>query len=131
MTRGAWRAAGIFMLVVFLLSAVVQFDDPDPLPWIAVYGLAAGLCAASLAGRGSRVAPVLLMLVALAAAAPLAPRVLGRAGIGDVFGSMKATDPLVEETRELLGLLIVAAWMAVLAWRGRAAQPRPDPRGEK
>jgi hypothetical protein len=125
MTSPGWRAADIAMLVVFLLSALVQINDPDPLPWIAVYGAAAALCAASLARRGSRAAPALLLAVSLAAAARLAPRVLASAEIADIFGSMKATDPLVEETREMLGLLIVAAWMAVLAWRGREAPATP------
>jgi hypothetical protein len=109
------------MLAVFLLSALVQINDPDPLPWIAVYGAAAALCGVALLGRGGRLAPVALLLVSLAAAAPLAPRVVGRARVADVVGSMEATNPLVEETREMLGLLIIATWMASLAWRARGA----------
>lgn len=129
-TSRAWRIADGVMLVVFLLSALVQVNDPDPLPWIAVYGAAAVLCAAALVGRGGRAAPLVLMLVALAAAAPLAPRVLGRARLADVFGTMKATDPLVEETREMLGLLIIAGWMGSLAWRAPGARPRDGGSGE-
>jgi hypothetical protein len=40
---------------------------------------------------------------------------------------MKAETPRIEESREALGLLIVAAWMAVLpirSWRSRGAQDR-------
>lgn len=129
MTSRAWRIADGVMLAVFLLSALVQLDDPDPLPWIAVYGAAAAACGAGLFGRAGRAAPLVLMLVSLAAAAPLAARVLGRAGVADVFGSMKASDPLVEETREMLGLVIIAGWMAGLAWR--APVPGRPTGGEK
>lgn len=122
MSQRAWRAADTVMLVVFLLSALVQLNDPDPIAWVGVYGAAAALCGAALARHATRAAPLVLMLLALTAAAPLAPRVLGRAGVSDIFGSMKATDPLVEETREMLGLLIIGGWMATLAWRGRAPQ---------
>jgi len=124
MTSRGWRIADGVMLVVFVLSALVQVNDPDPLRWIAVYGAAAALCWAALVRRIRRAAPVALMLVALAAAALLAPGVVGRAEPADVFGTMKATDPLVEETREMLGLLIVAGWMAGLAWRAPGGRPR-------
>jgi len=114
------------MLLMFALSAAVQYNDPDPIRWIAVYGAAAAFCGAALAGRGSRVGPLALMLIALAWAALWAPGVLGRARFADIFAEMEVHDPLVEETREMLGLLIVATWMAVLAWRG--AERRGDGR---
>jgi hypothetical protein len=119
------------MLVVFLLSAAVQLDDPDPLVWIAVYAAAAALCGVALAGRNNRIGAALLLVVALAWAALLAPGVVGKAHFADIFGSMKATDPLVEETREMLGLLIIASWMAALAWRGPSRSAPEGAEGER
>ena len=39
------------MFLVFALAAFVQWNDPDPLPWIALYALAALLSLAAAAGR--------------------------------------------------------------------------------
>jgi hypothetical protein len=107
------------MLLVFAFSTAVQVNDPDPLRWVAVYGLAAVVCLLSLAGRVPWWPPALLCLVALALAATLAPRVLGRVPLRDMFGAFEMRDTGVEESREMYGLLIVAAWMAVVAARAR------------
>jgi hypothetical protein len=112
-----WRAANALMLVMFAFSAAVQVNDPDPLRWIAVYGLATAACWLSLVGRARRWFPASLGVIALVWAATLAPRVLGRVPLGDVFGAFEMRDVGVEETREMYGLLIVAVWMCVLAVR--------------
>lgn len=112
-----WRAADALMLLVFAFSAVVQVNDPDPLRWIAVYGLATVACWLSLVGRVRRWFPASVGVIALAWAATLAPRVLGRVPLRDVFGAFEMRDTGVEETREMYGLLIVTVWMGVVAVR--------------
>jgi hypothetical protein len=59
--------------------------------------------------------PVVVGIAALAWAATLAPRVVGRVSVGDLFESYAIKSEPVEEGREMGGLLIVAVWMAVLA----------------
>jgi hypothetical protein len=54
------------MAALFLFAAAVQYNDPDPLRWMAVYGLAALACVLSLARRLPRVVPVLVGLGAVA-----------------------------------------------------------------
>jgi hypothetical protein len=43
---------------------------------------------------------------------------VGQVSIGELFESYAMKSAPVEEAREMGGLLIVAAWMAVLALRG-------------
>jgi hypothetical protein len=111
------------MTVVFLVAAALQYNDPDPLRWVAVYGLAALACLLALAGRLPRPAPALVGVAALAWAAVIAPGVVGRVSLGDLFESYAMKSEPVEEAREMGGLLIVAAWMGVLALAGSRRTP--------
>ena len=106
---------GLFVLL-FLMSVVVQYNDPDPLLWMAGYGVAMGLTIAAWFGR----LPVLPNLLAgivfmiwfstLAGTLPGAPLA--------AFSSFKMTAASYEEPREAIGLLIAAAWTFSLAARG-------------
>lgn len=116
-----FRYANIFMAVTFFLCVVVQYDDPDPIRWMTVYGLAALVCVAFVFGRFSRVFASLLGAVALVWALSLIPAVIGQVSIAEIFGSVHMIDTAVEEAREALGLLIVALWMAALLWRSLRA----------
>ena len=78
MTRHVWTAANALMLLMFAFSAIVQFNDPDPSRWIAIYAAATLVCGFEL---GRRVKPMLAALIsaaALAWAASIAPRVIGK-----------------------------------------------------
>jgi hypothetical protein len=112
------KGANRLMAVLFAIAVAVQYNDPDPLRWMAIYGLAGLGCLLALAGRLPRLLPVLVGLAALAWAATLAPGVVGQVSIGELFESYAMKSAPVEEAREMGGLLIVAAWMAVLALRG-------------
>jgi hypothetical protein len=106
--------------LVFALSAAVQYNDPDPLRWAILYGSAALACLLFGLGRASRLLTALVCGASLLWAALLAPRVLPQAAFRDLFRSMKAQTPSIELSRELLGLLIVAGWMALLLLQHRA-----------
>jgi hypothetical protein len=112
----AW--ANGLMAILFLVAVAVQRNDPDPLRWMAIYGLAALACVLAVAGRLPRLAPVLIGLVALVWAATIAPGVLGRVSLGDLFESYAMKSESVEEAREMGGLTIVTVWMALLALVG-------------
>jgi len=53
------------MAALFAFAAAVQYNDPDPLRWMAIYGLAMLACGLALAGRLSWLPPALLGLIAL------------------------------------------------------------------
>jgi hypothetical protein len=121
-TARIWRAADAVMLLVFAFSAVVQVNDPDPLRWMAIYGLAAAACVLSLLRRAPRWLPAAVCAIALGWAATIAPRVIGRVPPSDMFGAFEMRSTGIEESREMYGLLITAVWMAVVAIR--ASRPR-------
>lgn len=99
------------MTLLFLISAGLQWNDPDPVQWTAIYTAAAVL--SGRAALGKRTAPfdVLVAFVALVWAATLVPSVVGRAEVADLIRRMDIMRPQVEEARELGGLLIVAGWL--------------------
>src|SRR5687768_3823838 len=103
------------MAVYFLFALVMQYNDPDPVRWMAIYGAAAFACALALARRLWRGYAVGVGVVAAVWAATLAPGVIGRVAPGDLFTEAGMLAPAVEQAREMLGLIVVAAWMIVLA----------------
>jgi hypothetical protein len=116
-TGKAWRVADALFLLMFTFSVVVQVNDPDPLPWILMYGAAAVACLLALTGRLPWWFAVLTALVALGWALTLAPRVIGNIPFLSMFEEFEMKDVGVEESREMYGLLMIAAWMAVLGHR--------------
>lgn len=118
---------------LFALAVVVQFNDPDPFPWITIYGCATALCLVAAAGRTLWRAPVALVLVALPWMLTLVPSVLAflRSDHEPVAFYMKAGNALEEQAREAGGLFLVVAWFSVFAlygWRTRLAT-RALPKG--
>ncbi|MEO6039877.1 MAG: transmembrane 220 family protein [Saprospiraceae bacterium] len=100
-----------FLSIVFLLFAALQYNDPDPLQWMLLYGGVALHFALAAMGRLYRPAVWLWLAVALAWAAFLLPDFINwlRMGEPSIVATMKAETPWVELTREFLGLLIAAA----------------------
>jgi Transmembrane family 220, helix len=115
MTR-LFRWVNLGMIPLFLLAAVVQWNDPDPARWMAIYGAAFAVSlAVALRGRVAVMVPLVVGLVALgwslatiAGAGPVA----GYVHMFDAWEMKSATD---EEAREGTGLLIVAVWMFAVA----------------
>ncbi|MBK8394294.1 MAG: transmembrane 220 family protein [Leptospiraceae bacterium] len=102
---------------MFFLFALVQYNDPDPFIWILIYSYAAILC--FLAGINKYYKKLLLsgIIISIIWSLTLAASILiafKNHGINSLysFGMIKGNE--VEEARESLGLLIVAA---VLFWK--------------
>lgn len=108
------RGLTAVMGLLFLLAVVAQYNDPDPLRWMAIYGAAALACLLALRRRLPRWLPALVGLAALVWAALLLPAVLGQVAPGDLFRAVGMASLAIEEARETIGLLIVAGWMGVL-----------------
>jgi hypothetical protein len=102
--------------VLFATSAVLQFNDPDPLPWVAVYGAAAGLAWCAARARPQPVLALLLCTVAGAWALALAMRVNGPVPLPELF-SFGMARPSVELAREIAGLGLVVLWLATTSVR--------------
>lgn len=100
-------------LAAFILSAAVQYNDPDALLWIAVYLAAAVLCIAQLRGRLWRWAPFALLAVCLLWIGSLLPSVVGKVSPQEIFESITMRTRAVEQAREIGGLALVALWCTV------------------
>ena len=54
-----------FFLLSYLASTLVQYNDPDPWSWIAIYLAAAGMCVAWFSRRLPSWCPALLLVTSL------------------------------------------------------------------
>lgn len=97
------RLATLAMLIVFLSWAGFQYNDPDPVLWMTVYGLAAVGCLLFLLHRFPRKSALVYVALCLCGAALLWIRVVAD---GKFFFD--------EQGREAIGLMIVATWTFVL-----------------
>jgi len=109
----AWhKTAAIIATLVFGLMAAIQWNDPDPLYWIAVYAAVAVVTGAAVAGRRlPRFSLVTLGAVMAGAliAVPGFVDYLQSGNWGAIGEHMNDEEPYIEQGRELVGLLIAAA----------------------
>ena len=111
------KAANRFAGGVFVLCALLQLNDPDPVFWVFIYGLAGCACMVWDRGGLSRVQATLLSVIALFLLATIADDGTWQGGAGAALRDWEMMDQRVEPLREMGGLLLFGAWMAVLAWR--------------
>ncbi len=109
--------------LLFAWSAFVQWNDPDPVLWILVYGAVAACCALAAFGRRPRVVLTVLLAVLGGWMLWMAPGFVQWLGMGapSIVEEMQAHEPHIELVREFLGLLIAVAVLAVLRFGGRKA----------
>lgn len=118
-----WHA---LMALLFLFSVVVQGNDPDPVPWMLIYGAAFVLTVAGVIGHPSAAASIALALLAGVWAMSLSPS-LGAFLSRDLAAThfqMKAGDVIEEEARECGGLLLVGLGSFVLLMDANARRRR-------
>ncbi len=112
-------ALNIFFCLSFLLFAWFNLNDKDSWLWVPIY-LAASVCC-GLAGFGLfyPLIYIILIIFYLIYATIL---FFARDGVRDwivkykqpsITGSMQATKPYIEKTREFFGLLIIAAALVI------------------
>ncbi|HEU5079268.1 MAG TPA: transmembrane 220 family protein [Opitutaceae bacterium] len=115
----AYRVFNGLFALLFLYSASLQFNDPDPLRWIVIYGAAAIPCLLAVWNKLNWRLPALIAAVALVWAATHVPHVAKFGQLGHMFDHWKMENEDVVYGRELFGLLIVAGWMLFLTFAER------------
>ena len=120
------RILNYLMLIVFLYMVVVQYNDPDTLLWIAIYGIAAIICFLASRDRLHWGLSAFVAIAALGWALTLAPHVIGKVSFSELFGNLYMKTLAIEQAREMGGLLIVAVWMTVLAVKMRQQSKKND-----
>lgn len=121
MQSSRFQAIAIVMTMLCFVSALLQYNDPDPIQWGGFY-LAATVISAWAAFRPDTLRwqpPALVAAIGVIWAILIATHLHGTPVFADLFKTMKAETPTIEESRETLGLIIVAVWMAILSFRHR------------
>ena len=115
-----WRVIAILMTGLLILSAIVQWNDPDPLRWILCYSVSAIITLCSLIRSLPPSIPLIWGLVVLLSSLFVGMDFLISEEQFDweLFWNVIAMkNETVELGRELGGLLLVTVWMAVLTWK--------------
>ena len=107
--------------LLFLSFALVQYNDPDPLRWMLLYGAVAVLYGLAALGRTHRRLALAGLIVALVWATTYVPAFLDWLNMGapSIVGTMKAEILYVELTREFLGLVLALGACGWLVSRKR------------
>lgn len=119
------KITNLILAAMFLLFAFVQINDPDPLLWIAIYGVMAVVCI--MAAFRSYLKPLLWILLAgfivyMVILWPGLNEWLHQEDKSVLFDEgMKMQFPYIEESREFLGLLICVIVILVQLYRSRKA----------
>jgi hypothetical protein len=123
----ARTVVNIFLALIFLLFAIVQLNDPDPVIWFSIYLLTAVLCAVSI----FRKLPLALLygfgLVLLFYAAmhlEFAVEWILSDNKSALFGEMQEDMYYIEGTREFFGLLIAIAALAHLLFQNKESKSK-------
>jgi len=105
--------------LLFLISAGLQYNDPDPYIWIPIYLYATILCWLAAANRFYPAACLFGIIVYAGYAGYLFFTEDGvldwiqKHNAENIAGSMRATTPWIEDTREFFGLVILSIVLAV------------------
>jgi Transmembrane family 220, helix len=119
------KILNIFFCIVFVIFAALQYNDPDPYVWMPIYLYAATLCALAATGRFY---PAATWIGVIIYGVYAAYKFFCENGVLDwmqkhhsenIAGTMKATQPWIEETREFFGLVIVIAVLLLNHWYGK------------
>ncbi len=117
------RTFNIFFIILFILFAALQYNDPDPYVWMPIYLYAAFLCYMAIKKRYNP----LLYFVGLAAYLTYGLYLFfEKSGVlnwatehnaESLVQTMKAEKPWIEATREFGGLLVVIVVLLInLFW---------------
>jgi hypothetical protein len=117
------KVVNLLLAVMFLVFAFVQINDPDPVVWILIYGSMAVICILAAFHYYSRVALSILLLAFIAYAFLLLPGFnewLRQEDKSLLFDDLAKMQHLyIEETRELLGLIICMVVILIQFLRSR------------
>ena len=106
---------GVIFGLLCLVSAILQYNDPDPLLWILIYGVTAFVSFAFAFSRISYLIPFIFGILFLIGTFYVFPETFEGFEIGK--GDIKN----IEEGREAFGLLILALVMFLFSWRLKKA----------
>ena len=109
----------IIFCILFIFSAALQYNDPDPYVWIPIYMYGAIYCWLAFKGKYHPKAYLIgsaILLIYAGYEFFSTDGVLdwmNKHNAEDIAGTMKAEKPWIESTREFFGLLILIGAMMI------------------
>jgi len=102
------KVIDIIIALVFILFAIVQWNDPDPWIWILMYLCVAAIPIMKITGRRNKYYEYGLFVLLTIGLVTYIPSIYQwlQDGMPSITTEMKADTPYVEWVREALGLLI-------------------------
>lgn len=102
------KILNIIIAAIFLLFAIVQYNDPDPWGWMALYTMVAGISAFAAFKKYNRWIILTGIVICLIWLGFLIPEFIHwiQMGMPNIAETMKAEEPHIEYTREFLGLFL-------------------------
>lgn len=126
------KILNVIFIIVFVLSAALQYNDPDPYIWVPIYLYGAFLC---YKAYQKKYTPLLYIIGLVTYTAYAAYLFFDKQGVlswanehnaESITQSMKATKPWIEETREFGGLLLLIIALVVnMVWLGKSKRVHP------
>lgn len=115
------KITSIILAVLFLLFAIVQFNDPDPELWVTWYGYVTVMAALTAFRKNNKWVILAGLVVGMVALILYVPDFIEwiREGAPNIAGTMKAETPFVELVREFLGLLLSELALVYLFFKSR------------
>lgn len=119
------KAFNIVFCILFIISAALQYNDVDPYLWVPIYLYGAWLCYMAARNRyltrsiGFGMLAYLALIVYYLVFKHGAIDWFQHHPAQDLVKTMKAEKPWIEETREVMGLMILVAVLAVDWFVGR------------
>lgn len=106
-----------FIFIIFILFAIVQLNDPDPIHWFTIYALVGILSLVSIYKQIPKILIYLLSIFLIIYAGYHFLHFLNFLQIEnkqELFGEMFYEKPYLEGTREFLGLILAAVSLIFL-----------------
>jgi hypothetical protein len=117
------KILNIFFVILFILSAALQYNDPDPYIWMPIYLYGAWVC---ILAFQKKYVPVLYYVGLSFYSLYAIYLLIDDTGViswatehnaENIAQGMKATKPWIEETREFFGLVILITALVInMAW---------------
>lgn len=117
------RILNITLAVLFLIFALVQYNDPDPYIWAPIYLFCAWVCGYAAMGKYNKMAIIIGSIPIIAYTVSYIPDFIKwiNMGMPSIVETMKAEKSYVELTREFGGLVICVAVLAFEYLQGKKA----------
>jgi hypothetical protein len=124
------KVFNLIFCLLFVFSAALQYNDPDPYLWIPIYMYGALLCWMAFRNKYYPKAYLIGIFIYLAYAIYLffakdgVLDWINKHNAEDIASTMKAEKPWIEETREFFGLMILIVVLAIDYFYARKKFPK-------